>query len=117
MKMLSRRVIATVAATMIAVLPGSIAFAQTAPHEHKQQSEKSGPSMGGMKMDAKMMEEMAAKKKANSARLASLMAQAQTASGDAKVAALAEAVAILVEERGAMQEHCAAMMSAMPMKK
>ena len=69
--------------------------------------------MGEMKMDATMMAEMAAKKKANTDRITSLMAQVKSASGDAKVAALADVVAVLLEERAAMGEHCASMMSTM----
>jgi len=37
----------------------------------------------------------------------------KSASGDAKVAALADVVAVLLEERTAMSEHCASMMSTM----
>ena len=43
--------------------------------------------MGDMKMDARMMDEMAAKKKANTERITSLMAQVKSSTGDAKVAA------------------------------
>ena len=117
MKKLSRTVISTVVATMIAVMPASPALAQAVQHDHQQQADKSGKQMDDMKMSPKHMEEMAAKKKANTARITSLMAQAQTATGDAKVAALADVIAVLVEERAAMQEHCAEMMSAMPMMK
>ena len=69
--------------------------------------------MGEMKMDPKMMEEMAAKKKANTERIAALMTTVKSASGDAKVAAMADVIGVLLEERSAMQEHCAAMMSMM----
>ena len=54
--------------------------------------------MGDMKMDATMMAEMAAKKKANTERITSLMAQVKSASGDVEVAALADVVAVLLEE-------------------
>jgi hypothetical protein len=37
------------------------------------------------------------------------MAQVQTAQGDDRVAAMAEVIGILVEERASMQEHCAGM--------
>ena len=69
--------------------------------------------MGEMKMDGKMMEQMAAKKKANTERITVLMAQVKSATGDAKVAAMADVIAVLLEERTAMQEHCAAMMAMM----
>jgi hypothetical protein len=68
--------------------------------------------MGEMKMQA-TMEEMAAKRKANTERITALMARIQTASGDEKVAAMADVIAILVDERAAMQEHCAAMCGTM----
>ena len=70
-----------------------------------------GMKMGEMKTDSKMMEEMAAKKNANTARLTALMATVKSASGDAKVAAMADVIGILLEERTAMREHCAAMMA------
>ena len=66
-----------------------------------------------MKMDATMMDEMAAKKKANTDRITALMAQVKSATGDAKVAAMADVIAVLLEERAAMREHCATMMSMM----
>ena len=116
MNKLSRTAISTVVAAMIALIPASPALAQAVAHEH-QQADKSGKQMQEMKMSPPHMEEMAAKKKANTARITSLMAQAQTATGDAKVAALVDVIAVLVEERAAMQEHCASMMSAMPMMK
>ena len=47
------------------------------------------------------------------ARITSLMAQVKSASGDAKVTAMADVIAVLLEERAAMQEHCASMMSMM----
>jgi len=91
-------------------------LAQAAQHDHEQQAQKGGMKMdamkmGEMKMNPKMMEEMAAKKKANTERLTALMATVKSASGDAKAAAMAEVIGILLEERSAMQEHCAAMMA------
>ena len=103
---------------MLVFLPTSYAFAQAAPHDHGQQAQKGGMKMDGMKtgemkMDPKMMEEMAAKKKANTERIAALMTTVKSASGEAKVAAMADVIGVLLEERSAMQEHCAAMMSMM----
>ena len=69
--------------------------------------------MGGMKMGTGMMDEMAAKKKANTERIAALMAQVKSSTGDAKVAAMADVINVLLEERAAMGEHCATMMSMM----
>ena len=54
-------------------------------------------------------DEMAAKKKANTDRINALMARMNASRGDEKAAAMADVIAILVEERAAMQEHCAAM--------
>ena len=68
---------------------------------------------GGMKMGAGMMDEMAAKKKANTERIAALMAQVKSSTGDVKVAAMADVINVLLEERAAMGEHCATMMSMM----
>lgn len=105
------------AATLI-LLPASSAFAQVAQHDHQQQAQQGASKMdamkmGGMKMDPAMVEKMAAMKRANTDRINALMATLKNASGDAKVAAMADVIAILVDERAAMQEHCAAMMSAM----
>jgi len=115
MKKLSLAGASTILVAMLVTMPASSVFAQAAPHDHLQQAQpqKEGMKMGDMKMDATMMAEMAAKKKANTDRITSLMAQVKSASGDAKVAALADVVAVLLEERAAMSEHCASMMSTM----
>src|SRR5688572_17198313 len=111
-KLLFARVL-PLAVAMLVVVPASPALAQAAQHDHEQQAQKSGTKMDGMKMgemkmDAKMMDEMAAKKKANTARISALMAQVKTTTGEARVTAMADLVAVLIEERAAMQEHCAA---------
>jgi hypothetical protein len=98
---------------MLVFVPASPALAQAAQHDHEQQAQKGGMKMDGMKMDPKMMEDMAAKKKANTERIAALMAQVHSSTGDRKVAAMADVIGVLVEERAAMQEHCAAMMAMM----
>ena len=103
---------------MLLVVPASTAFAQADQHDHTQQAAQKGMKMdqmkmGEMKMDVKMMEEMAAKKKANTERITNLMATVESATGEAKVSAMAGVMAVLLEERAAMQEHCAAMMAAM----
>ena len=115
MKKLSLAGVSTVLVAMLVTMPASSALAQAAQHDHGQQAQaqKEGMKMGDMKMDATMMAEMAAKKKANTDRIESLMAQVKSASGDAKVAALADVVAVLLEERTAMSEHCASMMATM----
>ncbi len=91
------------------------AAAQTTGHEQHQQPAQATDQMkmGHMSMPAMNMDEMAAKKKANTERITTLMAQVKTATGDAKVAAMAEVIAIMADERVAMQEHCAAMRAAM----
>lgn len=117
MKKLSFASLFGIVVAMLA-LPVTAVSAQAPQHDHAQQAQKGGMKMdqmkmGDMKMDAKTMEEMAAKKKANTARIADLMAKVRSATGDAKVAAMAEVMGVLVEERAAMQEHCAAMMQMM----
>jgi hypothetical protein len=71
--------------------------------------------MKQMKAQMKMpsMDELAAMKKANSDRIAALMAKVKGAQGDDRMAALAEVIGILVEERAAMQQHCAEMCAMM----
>jgi hypothetical protein len=118
MKKLSFRSVFLVLVAMLVCVPASPALAQTAQHDHEQQVQKGGKKMDGMKMgemkmDPKMMEEMATKKKANTERITALMAQVKNTSGDAKVAAMADVIGVLLEERIAMQEHCAAMMTMM----
>ena len=107
---LASRLIVLVA--MLVFVPASPALAQAAQHDHEQ-AQKRGMKMDGMKMDPKMMEEMAARKKANTERITALMAQVKSTSGDAKIAAMAEVIDVLLGERTAMQEHCAAMMKMM----
>lgn len=106
----ARRVIAFVG--MFAFVSASAVVAQTTPHDHGQQAQASDVKMGEMKMGGKM-DEMAAKKKANTERLTALMAQVKSSTGDAKVAAMADVIAVLIDERAAMSEHCAAMMTMM----
>lgn len=119
MKKSSARAILILIAAL-AVASAAPLAAQTNQHEHGQQSGNAGAKpdqdtkpdqmkMGEMKMHAAMMD-MAAKKNANSEKLAALMATVKSASGDAKVAAMADVIAVLLEERTAMQEQCAAMM-------
>ena len=95
------------------VLPPGAVFAQSPQHDHEQQAQQGGMKMGEMKMDATMMDEMAAKKRANTDRITALMTQVKNSTGDAKVSAMAEIIGALLEERTAMREHCASMMSMM----
>ena len=118
MKKLSFASVFFVLVAMLVSVPASPALAQAAQHDHEQQAQKGGMKMDGMKMgemkmDPKMIEEMAAKKKANTERITALMAQVRSTSGDARVAAMADVIGVLLEERTAMQEHCAAMMAMM----
>lgn len=90
--------------TILVLAPASSVLAQAAQHDHQQQAaQKGGMKMDGMKMDHQ----------ANTERVATLMAQVKSSTGDAKVAAMADLIGVLVEERAAMQEHCAAMMAMM----
>ena len=118
MKKLSFGSVSIVLVAMLVCVPASPALAQAAQHDHEQQAQKGGMKMdqmkmGEMKMDAKMMEEMAATKKANTERITALMATVKSATGEARVAAMADVMAVLLEERAAMQEHCATMMKMM----
>jgi hypothetical protein len=117
MRKLSVSSLCVVLTAFVLVPAASSALAQTTQHDHEQQVQKDpkmdGMKMGEMKMNPKMMEEMAAKKKANTERITALMAKVKSASGNAKMAAMADLMGVLVEERAAMQEHCATMMVAM----
>jgi len=118
MRKLSFAGVLAVLVAMLFFVPASAALAQVSQHEHDQRVQKGGTKMdqmkmGDMKMDATMMEEMAARKKANTVRITALMATVRSATGEAKVAAMADVMAVLLEERAAMQDHCAAMMAAM----
>jgi hypothetical protein len=112
MKKVTLGFVSTILAATLGLAPASPVFAQTTSHEHAQQAQQ-GAASGGMKMGAGMMDEMAAKKKANTERIAALMAQVQSSSGEAKVAAMVDVINVLLEERAAMGEHCATMMSMM----
>ena len=109
---------ASLLAALFILVPAPTALAQAAQHEHAQQAQQSGTKMGemkmgDMKMDPKAIEQMEAKKKANTERINALMATVKTSAGDAKVAAMADLIGIMLEERAAMQEHCASMMAMM----
>jgi hypothetical protein len=109
------------ALAVVAPAPGVVRAAGQHDHEHGQAPQSAQTDGGQMKMGHKMMgqmkmDEMAAKKKANTERLAVLMNQIKTATGDAKLAAMTEAIALLVDERAAMQEHCATMRATMMAK-
>jgi hypothetical protein len=118
MKKLSLAGMPAVIVAILLFVPAPAAFAQATQHEHAQPAQKGGAKMdqmkmGEMKMDGKMMEEMAAKRKANTERITALMATVKRAAGEAKVTAMVDVIAVLLEERTAMQEHCAAMMKMM----
>ena len=108
--------VSTFVVAMLILTSASSVFAQASQHDHGQEAvtaQNDGMKMGEMKMDGQMMAEMAAKKKANTERITSLMAQVNSSAGDTKVAAMVDVIAILLEERTAMSEHCASMMSTM----
>src|SRR5690349_8909994 len=83
------------------------AVAQTGAHQHETQAQAQ-PEAGKEMRDMKMGE-----KSAVDDRLADLTAQMKTAVGDAKIAAMSEALSLLVQERTAMHERCAMMMKMM----
>jgi len=95
--------------------------AQTPAHQHDAQAqgepkaEQKMGQMGDQKMAEmkKMMAEKMAAKDAAADRLAALMTKMKEATGDAKVAAMADVIAALVDQRAAMEEHCAMMMKMM----
>jgi hypothetical protein len=108
-------------AGFLAFLIGVPVFAAPQQHQHEQQAQtaqagdaKTGEmKMGKMKMAGMQMGDMMEKKKAANARLDALMAQVKSSSGEAKVNAMAEVIALLLEERTAMQDHCATACSMM----
>jgi Family of unknown function (DUF6064) len=114
-----KRSVAGVLAFLIVVpvfVPASTAFASPDQHQHEQQAAAApggGAKMGEMKMAGMQMGEMMQKNKANTERLNALMARVKSSSGDAKVTAMADVIAVLLEERAAMQEHCATACSMM----
>ena len=87
-----------IGAALVVFAPVSAVLAAPAQHDHAQQAQADQGS--GMKMG-----EMMAQGKANTARLDALMSQVKSASGDAKITAMADVIAVLLEERAAMQEH------------
>jgi len=106
---------AAIVFALAVVAPARGTVTAAGQHDHGQTAQSSQGDAGQMKKGHMMgqmnMDEMAAKKKANTERLAVLMDQIRSSSGDAKVAAMAETIALLVDERAAMQEHCATMMA------
>jgi hypothetical protein len=86
---------------VLSLTPG-VALAQ-AEHQHETEGK-----MEHMKKMEEMKSEMAARK-ANTERLSALTTQLKDSRGDAKVNAMADIITLLVAERAAMQDHCAAM--------
>jgi hypothetical protein len=99
-------------AVMVCLLP-TVGMAQTDAHQHDQKpagEQSTAKQTGQMKMGAmKSMDEMAARKKANTVKIDAVMGRMKEANADGKIAAMADVIAILLEERAAMQEHCAGM--------
>jgi hypothetical protein len=109
-----------VLASIVLASPGR---AQTPAHQHGAQVQTQPPAeqmkgqmAGDQKMAdmKKMMAEKMAAKEAAADRLAALMTRMKEATGEAKVTAMADVIAALVEQRAAMEEHCAMMMKMMP---
>ena len=112
---------AMVLASIVLASPGR---AQTPAHQHGAQVQTQPPAeqmkgqmAGDQKMAEmkKMMAEKMAAKEAAADRLAALMTKMKEATGEAKVTAMADVIAALVEQRAAMDEHCAQMMMMMKM--
>lgn len=100
----------TYAALLVLSLAPTLALAQT---EHQPETRgKMEQKMEHMKQMEEMKSEMTAQK-ANTERLSALMTQMKNSRGDAKVNAMAEIITLLVDERAAMQQHCAAMKATM----
>ena len=87
----------------------AIARAQGESSQHDHPAVQQQMKMKQMKGQMPSMDEMAARKKANTERIAALMTKIKDARGDDRTAAMAEVLGILVEERAAMQQHCAEM--------
>lgn len=109
------RTVALIATLGVAASP-SVLPAQAGQHQHGQpaaqqsdQARMKQMPMREMKMPSMKMEETAARRKANTERITKLMAQVETGQGDERIAAMAEVIGILVDERAAMLEHCAEM--------
>jgi putative copper export protein len=105
---------------VFALLIGIAVFAPTGPalaasqeHQHDQQADQDGMKMSAMKMAGMQMGAMMEKKAADTERLNVLMAQVKNSTGEAKATAMAEVIALLLEERAAMQDHCAMVCSKM----
>jgi hypothetical protein len=102
------------AIAMLAIL-GSVPTAGEPQHQHgtpapAQQTGQMKPGQMNMpQMDAAHMQQMAAKKNANTERLNTLMTQLEDTTGEKKVAVMSDIIGILVEERAAMAEQCSAM--------
>ena len=107
------RIFSTVAliAFVSAVAPPAIARAQRGLSQHDHAAVHQQMNMKQMKGEMRMpsMDELAARKKANSEKIAALMAKLADARGEDRMAVMAEVLGILVEERAAMQQHCADM--------
>lgn len=89
----------------------TIARAQGEPSRHDHAAVEQQMKMKQMKgqMQKPSMDELAARNKANTERLAALMAKLKDARDDDRMTVMAEVLGILVEERAAMQQHCADM--------
>ena len=93
---------------MLVSIPAVAAAPQQDQHNHQAPAQQGGqPAMGQMKMDQMKMGQM--KMQGNTERLNALMARVRSTTGDERTSAMADVIAILLEERAAMQEHCAAM--------
>jgi uncharacterized protein involved in copper resistance len=108
------KVITQISAIIVLAAIGSVPAASQPQHEHgspaAQKADQMKPGHMNMpQMDAAHMQQIAEKKKANTERLNTLAAQLKESTGEKKMAVMSEMIGILVGERAAMAEQCAAM--------
>jgi len=108
------KVLTQISAIVVLAVIGSIPAAGERQHAHAapaaQKADQMKPGHMNMpQMDGAHMQQMAERKKANTERLNTLMAQLKDTTGEKKMAVMSDVIGILVEERAAMAEQCAAM--------
>ncbi len=102
-RFVARAVAVVASCAMLASVPAFAGTPQQDQHNHQTPSQQGSQP----KMDETKMKQM--KMQGSTERLTALMARVRTTTGDERTSAMADMIAILLEERAAMQEHCAAM--------
>jgi hypothetical protein len=109
------KVFAQISAIAVLAILGSVSMAGEPQHQHgtpapaRQASQMKSGDMTMPHMDAAHMQQLVEKKRANTERLNTLMTQMKDATGETKAAVMSDIIGILVEERAAMADECAAM--------